>query len=128
MSCSLSLLIVEDQPEICDLIELSLISRIPYIQKAHSLADAEKYIQKSNFTLAIIDASLPDGNSYSLIRELIKKECKIVLMSGNFQINPQIDNLSLPRIEKPFRIKHLIHTIEETLTKPFVKQPTKLVS
>lgn len=128
MSASTSLLIIEDQPDICDLIKLSFTNRIPTIQTAHSIAEASKLIQKSLFTLAIIDACLPDGDPYNIIQKLIQKNCKILLMSGNFQIHKHINELPLPRIEKPFRIKQLLQTVEEILTKPFVNHSTRLVS
>ena len=53
MLSNTSLLIIEDQPEICDLIKLSFANRIPTIQLAHSLAEAAELIKETSFTLMI---------------------------------------------------------------------------
>lgn len=128
MLSNTSLLIIEDQPEICDLIKLSFANRIPTIQLAHSLAEAAELIKETSFTLMIVDVYLPDGDPYPLILKMLQKKCRVLLMSGNFQINQRINNLPFPRIEKPFRIKNLIKKVEETVSNPLSDELIELAS
>lgn len=128
MLSNTSLLIIEDQPEICDLIKLSFANRIPTIQLAHSLAEAAELIKETSFTLMIIDVYLPDGDPYPLILKMLQKKCRVLLMSGNFQINQRINDLPFPRIEKPFRIKNLIKKVEETVSNPLSDELIELAS
>ncbi|AYN87295.1 response regulator [Commensalibacter melissae] len=128
MLSNTSLLIIEDQPEICDLIKLSFANRIPTIQLAHSLAEAAELIKETSFTLMIVDVYLPDGDPYPLILKMLQKKCRVLLMSGNFQINQRINDLPFPRIEKPFRIKNLIKKVEETVSNPLSDELIELAS
>ena len=128
MLSNTSLLIIEDQPEICDLIKLSFANRIPTIQLAHSLAEAAELIKETSFTLMIVDVYLPDGDPYPLILKILQKKCRVLLMSGNFQINQRINDLPFPRIEKPFRIKNLIKKVEETVSNPLSDELIELAS
>ncbi|MUG81710.1 response regulator [Commensalibacter melissae] len=128
MLSNTSLLIIEDQPEICDLIKLSFANRIPTIQLAHSLAEAAELIKETSFTLMIVDVYLPDGDPYPLILKMLQKKCRVLLMSGNFQINQRINDLPFPRIEKPFRLKNLIKKVEETVSNPLSDELIELAS
>lgn len=128
MLSNTSLLIIEDQPEICDLIKLSFANRIPTIQLAHSLAEAAELIKETSFTLMIVDVYLPDGDPYPLILKMLQKKCRVLLMSGNFQINQRINDLPFPRIEKPFRIKNLIKKVEEIVSNPLSDELIELAS
>lgn len=128
MLSNTSLLIIEDQPEICDLIKLSFTNRIPTIQLAYSLAEAAELIKETPFTLMIVDVYLPDGDPYPLILKMLQKKCRVLLMSGNFQINQRINDLPFPRIEKPFRIKNLIKKVEETVSNPLSDELIELAS
>lgn len=128
MLSNTSLLIIEDQPEICDLIKLSFANRIPTIQLAYSLAEAAELIKEISFTLMIVDVYLPDGDPYPLILKMLQKKCRVLLMSGNFQINQRINDLPFPRIEKPFRIKNLIKKVEETVSNPLSDELIELAS
>lgn len=128
MLSNTSLLIIEDQPEICDLIKLSFANRIPTIQLAYSLAGAAELIKETSFTLMIVDVYLPDGDPYPLILKMLQKKCRVLLMSGNFQINQRINDLPFPRIEKPFRIKNLIKKVEETVSNPLSDELIELAS
>lgn len=110
--CSASLLIIEDQPEICDLIEISLLDKIEKIYTAHSVAQACILQSQYRFDIAIVDSCLPDGDPYPLVKELLLQHCKILLMSGNFELNPRLTRLPLPKIEKPFRLPTLIQSVE----------------
>ncbi|CAK7192109.1 hypothetical protein COMNV_00293 [Commensalibacter sp. Nvir] len=109
-----SVLIVEDQPEICDLIELSLLDKVNHIRKAYSCAQALEFFKHNpSFNLAIIDTCLPDGDPYNLIEHLLPRGCKILLMSGNFELNKRLACLPFPKLTKPFRIHTLVQSIEQ---------------
>lgn len=110
---SASLLIIEDQPEICDLIELSLLDKVEKIYIAYSVAQACCFQSQFRFDMAIVDSCLPDGDPYPLVKELLAQQCKILLMSGNFELNKRLMQLPLPKVEKPFRLTTLLSSIEQ---------------
>ncbi|EUK18126.1 DNA-binding transcriptional response regulator [Commensalibacter papalotli (ex Servin-Garciduenas et al. 2014)] len=110
---SASLLIIEDQPEICDLLELSLLNKVEKIYIAHSVTQACCLQSQFRFDIAIVDSCLPDGDPYPLVKELLTQQCKILLMSGNFELNKRLAQLPLPKIDKPFRLPTLIQSVEQ---------------
>ncbi|CAI3930887.1 AAA-type ATPase [Commensalibacter communis] len=116
-----SLLIIEDQPEICDLIELSLLDKVEQIHIAHSVSTACHLQSKYRFDVAIVDSCLPDGDPYPLVKELLAQQCKVLLMSGNFELNKRLARLPLPRIEKPFRLPTLMKSVEQAFEIPVTK-------
>ncbi|MDI2112481.1 response regulator [Commensalibacter nepenthis] len=118
---SSSLLIIEDQPEICDLIELSLLDKVEKIHVAHSLSAACCLQSQYRFDIAIVDSCLPDGDPYPLVKELLAQHCKVLLMSGNFELNKRLAQLPLPRIEKPFRLPVLIQSVKQAFQMPVTK-------
>lgn len=122
MLSQITLLILEDQPEICELIEFSLCQHIPNIHIAHSIKEAIFFIRQHDFSIALIDVNLPDGTPYELIQKLLQQQCKVILMSGNFELHPQLEALSLPKLEKPFRIPALLKKIEEVFSHPVDKK------
>ncbi len=128
MFSNTSFLIVEDQPEIGDLIKLSFTNRIQNIRIAHSLNEAKSLAKKIAFNLMMIDVYLPDGDPYLFILKMLQKHCKILLMSGNFQVNQRINNLPFPRLEKPFRIKTLVKKVEDIVSKPLSEELIELAS
>lgn len=113
---SASLLIIEDQPDICDLIELSLLGTVNNIHKANSIAEASILQSTYKFDVAIVDTCLPDGDPYPIVQKLIMHNCKVLLTSGNFEMNQRLTHLSFARIEKPFRISQLIQSVETTFS------------
>ena len=68
------ILIVDDEPEIADLVSLYLQNENFTVFKFYNAADALKCVQSETLDLAILDVMLPDMNGFQLckkIREII---------------------------------------------------------
>ncbi len=65
-------LIVDDEPDICELLELTLGRMNIETRSAKNLADARALLDKHTFDLCLTDMRLPDGNGISLV-EYIQK-------------------------------------------------------
>ncbi len=65
-------LIVDDEPDICELLELTLGRMNIDTRSAKNLADARALLGKHKFDLCLTDMRLPDGNGISLV-EYIQK-------------------------------------------------------
>lgn len=63
-------LIVDDEPDIRELLELTLSRMNVDTQTAADLTSALEYVQQQSFDLCITDMNLPDGNGIDLVKHI----------------------------------------------------------
>jgi two-component system response regulator PilR (NtrC family) len=63
-------LIVDDEPDICKLAEITLSRMGINTDSAHDLATAIALLERSDFDLCITDMNLPDGNGIELVEHV----------------------------------------------------------
>lgn len=61
-------LIIDDEPDICELIEITLMRMGFHTQSAYTIADAYLLLKKETFDLCLTDMRLPDGNGIELVQ------------------------------------------------------------
>lgn len=61
-------LIVDDEPDICELIEITLARMGLTPRSAHNLTDAKLILASETFDLCLTDMRLPDGNGIELVK------------------------------------------------------------
>lgn len=61
-------LIIDDEPDICELIEITLMRMGFQTQSAYTIADAYSLLKKETFDLCLTDMRLPDGNGIELVQ------------------------------------------------------------
>lgn len=108
-----SVLVVEDDESILDLIEIYLENENYIIKKATCSEEAIRYIKEEEFDLAILDIMLPDKDGYYL--------CKKIRESFNYPIIM----LTL-KDDESSKIKGLTFGADDYVTKPFL--PGELVA
>lgn len=64
----LKALIIDDEPDICELLELTLQRMDIDTQSAGSVADARRLIEANQYHLCLTDMRLPDGNGIDLVK------------------------------------------------------------
>lgn len=64
-----SVLVVDDEPDLCTLYELSLLRAGYAVHTAGSLAQARALLERTAFDLLITDMRLPDGSGMSLLAQ-----------------------------------------------------------
>ncbi len=77
-------LIIEDEGDMCLLLNIMLTSKDMELDHVKSLAFAEEYLQKEQPPVVILDNKLPDGFGIDFINH-IKVNCpatKIIMISG----------------------------------------------
>lgn len=115
------ILLVEDDPQVCRLIEAFLKPEDLSIAVAHGTQEAIELVQnEARFDIAIVDFFLSDGHASPLLDELLllSRPPDIVLMSGgNNQLPLEIIN-AIGRLsgatfflQKPFSRSDLISAI-----------------
>jgi len=63
-------LIVDDEPDLCQLAEITLNRMGIDTISAHNIKDAEKFLGEHEFNLCLTDMNLPDGNGIDLVKHI----------------------------------------------------------
>ena len=108
-----SVLVVEDDEKILDLIEIYLKNEDYIIKRATSSEQALKYIKEKEFDLAILDIMLPGENGYYI--------CAKIRESYNYPII-----MLTAKDDESSKIKGLTFGADDYVTKPFL--PGELVA
>lgn len=108
-----SILVVEDDEKILDLIEIYLKNEDYIIKRAISSEQALKYIKEKEFDLAILDIMLPGENGYYI--------CAKIRESYNYPII-----MLTAKDDESSKIKGLTFGADDYVTKPFL--PGELVA
>jgi DNA-binding response OmpR family regulator len=126
------ILCIEDDPISQTLIKLSL--KEFNIVIAANLFEAEKEINNNDFSLALIDIQLPDGDGihfYSQFKKNSKLEhIPVVFLSGNDQISNKLLAFSLGAddfITKPFDPLELNARVQSKIVKSISKKDEKKI-
>ena len=113
------LLIVEDEGEMCLLINLLLDGEGMEIEHVQSISEAVEYFQQEAPSVVLLDNRLPDGYGIDLIN-FIRSEhpaTRIIMISG---VDASAKDVALENgadlfLEKPFNKKTLIQSIQGLL-------------
>lgn len=106
------LLILDDNPEILDMITESLsIVGFSHLTRAASKKEALELLEREDFDLAILDIMLPDGSGFEVLRHIRQKsDMPVLFLSAVSDIEKQYQGFELGAddyIVKPFRPKEL---------------------
>jgi DNA-binding NtrC family response regulator len=110
-------LIVDDQPEICDLLMEELTARGCIVTCAGSAAEMREALAADVFDLVLLDVVLPDEPGLPIIEDASQQPVPVILMSGYGAAAEQYGNGRLPFLGKPFRIEELVETVARVLGK-----------
>jgi len=114
-----TLLIVEDEGEICFLINLLLNDKGLEIEHVKTISGAVEYLQQQSPEIVLLDNRLPDGFGIDFVRELKQKypATKIIMISG---VDAAAKDVALENgadvfLEKPFTKAVLWKSIRQLL-------------
>lgn len=104
----MSILIIEDEAEICEIIKEILESHAPNIFQAHSLKAADELFARHTFKLVITDDNVTDGSGFEYVRRKKAEgfQFEVIGMSGK-----QIKSADFKFFCKPFDLLDLLKTV-----------------
>jgi len=114
------LLVVEDQGEMCLILDLILSERNIESDYVNNLLDADEYLEKNKPSVIILDNKLPDGFGVDFITYVKKKYpgIKIIMISGfSTARDVALENGADAFLEKPFSMDNVNKAIDEVLAK-----------
>ncbi len=119
-------LIVDDEADICELIEITLMRMGIESESALNLTDARKLLDADSFDLCITDMRLPDGNGIELVEHVHQhfSELPIAVITAHGNMESAVKALkagAFDFVPKPVDIqilRSLVATATETATLP----------
>ncbi len=119
---ALSILIVEDDLRVSEMIRAHLRSTMPQLTPmlARTVAEAHVFVYQYEFSAFLIDVLLPDGNGLEFIVDLqtVLPEARILVVTGVplAQIEFQLQQMSpVKLLQKPFDMLALEHDIRSMI-------------
>jgi len=112
------MLVVEDQGEMCLILDLILSDRKFELDYVNNLLDADEYLQKNKPSVIILDNQLPDGFGVDFISYVKKKypRIKIIMISGfGTARDVAMENGADVFLEKPFSMDNVNQAIDQVL-------------
>lgn len=113
-------LIVDDEPDLCELVALTLSRKNLDSESTHDIKSAKALLQKNNYSLCLTDMRLPDGDGLELISYIQKKNpsLPVAMISAHGNMDTAISALKLGAFDflsKPIDLKQLNSLVESAL-------------
>jgi two-component system OmpR family response regulator len=112
------MLVVEDQGEMCLILDLILSDRKFDLDYVNNLLDADEYLMKNNPSVILLDNQLPDGFGVDFITYVKKKypKIKIIMISGfSTARDVAMNNGADYFLEKPFSLESVNEAIDKVM-------------
>jgi DNA-binding response OmpR family regulator len=114
-----NLLVVDDQPEICELIETHLIEQGHHVISVTDGVGARFVLSRQHIDLAIIDVLMPGEGGLSLAAWAAQQGVRVLLISGHpSSMDPPAGPAPHPLLRKPFRLTDLNAALASLLDGP----------
>ena len=122
----IKILIVEDDAMIASGLSYALEQEGYEVKTADCVAEARQVIDRENFSMAILDITLPDGTGYELCK-LIKSRTDLPILfltacDDEVNVVMGLDMGADDYVTKPFRIRELISRIK-TILRRYGRRP-----
>ena len=129
-----TILVVDDEPEIADLVEVYLKNEGYRVCKCGLVQDALRCVETTELSLAILDVMLPDGDGFSLCQKIREHHMfPIIMLTARVEDMDKIMGLTLGAddyVTKPFNPLELVARVKTQLrryTRYNVAQPEPTV-
>jgi DNA-binding NtrC family response regulator len=122
-----SVLVVDDEPGMCNFLEKMLAPRVGQVLSAGSALEAETLLQRHRFDLVILDISMPGKSGLVLLKELRDQgnTCEVMLITAFADLDTAIEALRAGASDfllKPFRSTQLLNAFKHALERARLKR------
>ena len=108
-----SILVVDDEHTICDLLADLLIEEGYLVRRAYDGLDALAEVERKRPDLVLSDVALPSLNGADLAVRLRARGIPVVLLSAAFTA---VDLPGVPFLRKPFDLDRVLEVVDRSLT------------
>jgi len=132
-------LIIDDEPDICELLQITLQPMNIESVTSENLQQAKQHIEKQNFDLCLCDMNLPDGNGIDFVRYLHQHHTQlpVAIITAHGDMESAIEALkagAFDFVSKPVDLNALRNLVSSALklttpntNKQHTPQPEKIL-
>ena len=133
MSYAPKVLIVDDEPRMCDSLKVLLSSQGYETQIGHNGKEAMECLSKDSFDLVLLDIVMPDMTGHQLMDYINNQdqETVVILMTGHASVDSAVESLrrgAYDYLTKPFDFDQLLKRVGNALDQSRLKKEHELVS
>ncbi|MDX1810493.1 MAG: sigma-54 dependent transcriptional regulator [Gammaproteobacteria bacterium] len=113
-------LVVDDEPDICELIEITLERMGHASHTAGSIAEAMALLARNRYDVCLTDMKLPDGNGIDLIKTIVSEypQTPVAMITAHGNVESAVQALkagAFDFVSKPVDLQHLRSMVETAL-------------
>ena len=113
-------LVVDDEPDICELLEITLLRMGIDAQSVYDLDSARQALQAGQFDLCLTDMRLPDGNGIDLVRHISEHypELPVAMITAHGNMESAIEALkagAFDFVSKPVDLEILRNLVTKAI-------------
>jgi len=128
-----NILIVDDDPRMCDTVEALLKNKGYATQTTNNGKKAIEYLSQNNFDLALLDIVMPEVNGLTVMDYINRKtpETLVIVITGYRSEELAIESLrkgAYDYLKKPFEPEKLIRTVGNALNKKRLKTENGIIN
>jgi DNA-binding NtrC family response regulator len=109
------ILVVDDLPEVCELLDEVLTEAGYRVTTAGHPTAARALLAREAFDLAVIDSIMPGESGESLAAHAAGAGLKVIIMTGHVPFFEADEERPWPRLAKPFRLEQAITLVRDVL-------------
>lgn len=133
MSHAPKVLIVDDEPRMCDSLKVLLNSQGYETQTGHSGQEAIECLSRDHFDLVLLDIVMPDMTGHQLMDYINSQdqETLVILMTGHASVDSAVESLrkgAYDYLRKPFDFDQLLKRVGNAIDQSRLKKEHELVS
>ncbi len=110
------ILIVDDEQEICDLLEAYLSNEGYEVHKFYAASGVLEYLENNKINMAILDVMLPDMDGFTLCRKIRERHFfPIIMLTAKIESADKINGITMGAddyITKPFQPLELLARVK----------------
>ncbi len=124
-----SVLVVDDEADIRELLELSLIRMGLAVESATSVAEARARLESQDFDLCLTDMRLPDGDGLEIVRHIATKgaDLPVAVITAHGSMENAVAALkggAFDYLSKPLSLEQLRNLVKSALALPSKSEST----
>lgn len=133
MSYVPKVLIVDDEPRMCDSLEVLLNDQGYETKTGHSGKEAVECLSRDSFDLVLLDIVMPDMTGHQIMDYINSQnqETLVILMTGHASVDSAVQSLrkgAYDYLTKPFDFDQLLKRVGNAIDQSRLKKENELVS
>lgn len=133
MSYTPKVLIIDDEPRMCDSLDVLLSSHGYETQTGYSGKEAIECLAKDSFDLVLLDVVMPDMTGHQIMDYINSQdqETLVIVMTGHASVESAVESLrrgAYDYLRKPFDFEQLLKRVRNALDQSKLKKEHELVT